>query len=396
MRSSILARTALFVGLALSVGNLARAGGQDTGGGNAIRCDDGKMYAWDFINKKLKDPVDSEIAGAKSAEEILGIIAHRLMRYNRPMANSINDFRQFNADPLAESRRIWMKTTNPLINLGDENRSQLPVTCVASAKPDFQLYQAVIRRHTGGNEGKVRYLVDQSLIDQLAATSPIQLSYLYIHEWLRDFAHNPDDIGMANDLLHGSRLYQQHYAKFNSTLSELGIDVPNDIWFDIITPGKYVLAKDQSPAFLKNVEIVPGATGLRIKGQFLKTFPFGESNGAVEAWVTGLAMIPKDGVLFTVNPIDDYDYPASENRYPLGGGTANEKDIVGVYQKTNGVGGAVKKNFELKILRDTDHNGCFYLTLKVYFWSDKWIGNFRTGYAPSEARTYCLAKSSQP
>ena len=258
--------TALILGFALltlTVSMVARAGGQDTGGGNVIQCDDGKMYSWDFVNAKLSQvSVDPAFLAAKSADEILAIISQRLYKFNRRLADSLDSFRKFNTDPLDEGPRLWINTTNPLINLGDEDRTQIPVSCVANAKPDFHLYQAVIRRQAIDG-GKVRYQADQKLLQGLAANSPVQLSFLYIHEWLRDYSKNASDIDLADQLLHDSKIYTFSAALFNRTLSNIGVQFPNDARLYFIKPGKYYLMGGYS-TILTHVEIIMEGHGLRL------------------------------------------------------------------------------------------------------------------------------------
>ena len=226
----------------------AIAGPANGGGGNAIQCDDGKIYAWDYVNSKLDSmAVDPVLLKAKSADQILKIMAQRLVRIHHGMAASLEDFRQFNTDPLTDGSRVWLHTKNALINLNDEDRSVLPESCIQNAKPNFKLFQAVIRQTTDG--GKIRYNVDDSLIKKLNANSPLQLSVLYIHEWLRDFNEDPSNILLVNQLLHSQKFWTMSQEKFLSTMKEYGMSITEDENFypDTLRPGNYEWKEGDGP-----------------------------------------------------------------------------------------------------------------------------------------------------
>jgi hypothetical protein len=91
---------------------LALAGGSSDGGGNAIKCDDGKVYAWDYANAKLDvNQIDPAFRSATHVDQILDEMIRRLTRKNSRMANSLYDFRQFNRNPLAYRDRLWLTRT---------------------------------------------------------------------------------------------------------------------------------------------------------------------------------------------------------------------------------------------------------------------------------------------
>ena len=215
--------------LASNVASASRLGGDSAGGGNAIRCDDGKLYSWDLINASMASmPIDPELQSAKSARAILAIIAERLASVNPSLAVSLNDFLTLNENALDSStRRLWLKQVNPLIRLGDEYRRKIPKTCVANATEDFQLLQAVIRSTPGesGENGKIIYNYDAGVLEKMDENSHVQLSFLYIHEWLRDYTKNPESLLLADQLLHSA-----HWPKareFNSFLHSIGLQVPD-------------------------------------------------------------------------------------------------------------------------------------------------------------------------
>ena len=212
------------------------------GGGNAIRCDDGKLYAWDFINAKLDNvQIDTEFQKAPTAKEILEKISTRLPQISLQLAFTLDDFRKFNSDLFSkDSNRIWIKGHNPLIAVGDEDRTRIPKSCVANAGADFKLYQAVIRTQNGAG-GKIRYEYDPDLIAELERTNPLQLSFLYVHEWLRDFLDDSNSITIANQFIHSPQLATNDQGHSHQIFKELGMS------FHLRLPfGKYRLASGKA------------------------------------------------------------------------------------------------------------------------------------------------------
>ena len=171
-----------------------------SGGGNAIRCDDTKLYSWDYIARALPNSeVDPDYYKAKNAKEIIEKISKKLSDYNPVMAASLEDFRLFNEDPSNHAtKRLWIPGSNPLAPIGDEDRTRIPKNCIATADEHFKLYQAVARKAAGDTI----YEYDSSLLKELERNSPIQLSFLYIHEWLRDYSQNTSAILYATQLFH--------------------------------------------------------------------------------------------------------------------------------------------------------------------------------------------------
>ena len=221
-------------------GSADEEGNSSGGGGNAILCDDGKVYAWDYVNTKVDNmAIDPAFRNAKSAEQILKIMVQRLHNVHHGLANSLDDFLKFNADPINDSGRVWFHSKNPLINLNDEDRSRLPKACIKNAKPDFKLYQAVIRIDTA----VTRYDVDDALVKKLAANSALQLSFLYVHEWLRDFSNSAANILVVNQLLHSQKFWTLNQEKFGLTLGKYGMSISDDknYYPHNLVPGNYTL-----------------------------------------------------------------------------------------------------------------------------------------------------------
>ena len=238
----------LLLSLTATLSASARADGT-RGGGNAIRCDDGKLYAWDYINAKFENmPIDEQLLAARDTKGILETIAKRLPEISLDLAFTLDDFRKFNSDLYDESStRVWISGKNPLINVGDEDRTRIPKSCVANADAGFKLYQAVIRTQSG-SDGKIRYEFDPELTAELERTNPIQLSFLYIHEWLRDFLKDANSIALATQLIHSTRFAKATPSASHRVLGEIGIRLKT-----LLLKGHYPLVSGK--ALLSNMEI---------------------------------------------------------------------------------------------------------------------------------------------
>ena len=350
----------------------AFAGIKEGGGGNAILCQDTKLYAWDYIDAKFANTaIDPEFQNAKSADEILNLIAQRLTLLNLPMAASLADFQKRNTDPLIDSNRLWIYTSNPLIAIGDEDRTQIPVSCVASAKPDFALYQAVIRQELA-DDGKITYQADQKLLDRLAANSPLQLAFLYIHEWLRDYDADPSHIVLVTQLLHGSKIYSMSPVEFNHTLGKFGLNVPTDDLTPFIKPGKYKLIK--GPALLNGLEIVIKNYKMRVNGAFAASINLLEYEGGKPiAKVTHVEAASSD----------DKDNGISLN----GAKNFPELNSTTVSAMESWSGHSPRKNEEWFIVDPEAKSGCFNLRLRSY----QTFPDGLSAYYETALSSYCAA-----
>jgi hypothetical protein len=226
------------------------AGGLDAGGGYAIRCDDGKLYSWDYVNAPFGGSrIRESYKKAKSTKAILEQIAARLGNFNVEMADSFRDYLKFNDDPTKPSEnRIWERSSNPLLPLEDADRMRLPKSCVAQVKKGFRLEQAVIRLD---RDGKIVYAADSRVLKALEKNHPLQLSFLYVHEWLRDFTDDAHTLTMVNQLLHAEKWPESEQA-FVKVMQQLGID---GVISDGFYPGRYHLVSDPAHLMVNEYDI---------------------------------------------------------------------------------------------------------------------------------------------
>ena len=183
----------------------AEGGVAGGGGGNSILCNDGKYYSYDFIlTQKTQGRMNQAFRNMRDPIEMLRAI-QRTMAFKIPaMANSLNDFisslqsSEFDVSPLGGGR-IWIPGLNPLAPLGDESRLRVPSMCLDN-RGEPKIYQTVIRFE---NESHVvQYNFDERQVLALRQNGALQVSFLYIHEWLRDYIQDAMVIMNIDRMLH--------------------------------------------------------------------------------------------------------------------------------------------------------------------------------------------------
>lgn len=115
------------------------------------------------------------------------------------------DFRKnlFNTQHFLENR-IWEPAPFGLVDLKDEEIVALvPKECLTDG--EVKVIQAVVRQNpnfSGTSDDTIFYKYIPSIVDHLEEYSPLQLSYLVVHEWLWDLSKNVDRNRRFNRFLH--------------------------------------------------------------------------------------------------------------------------------------------------------------------------------------------------
>jgi hypothetical protein len=205
-----LTRYALMLCIAFSqlVGQLSLAekaeGGVAGGGGDAILCNDGKYYSYDYIiTLGSAETLNPEYINATSAKQIVLDIAKNLKTKVMYMGPNLEAFvARIGAsayDTNNYSQRVWLTGINPLFDVSDESRLRIPKDCLNEVG-EPKIFQAVIR--TKSKHGIIQYNYDQNITHALNSNSPMQLSFLYVHEWLRDYTDDPATLVNMTRMLH--------------------------------------------------------------------------------------------------------------------------------------------------------------------------------------------------
>lgn len=172
---------------------------------DAVRCADGKVYSWDYIRAQSQtNLVRAEYLTAKSAKEIPEGIAKQLAPLHPELSVKLRDFR---------NGRKWTASSSKPLSLSVE----IPAECKVGSEA-IELYQAVIRE----KNKQVSYAYDQNILKALEENHPLQLSFLYVHEFLRDFTDDPDVLRQVNQFLHQD-LSQTNFYYFERKIKQLGL-----------------------------------------------------------------------------------------------------------------------------------------------------------------------------
>lgn len=204
---------AIILSTLLTTCQLWAAGGESGGGGSAVKCKDGKMYSLDYLLTQRpanEEQFPREITNAKDEKEILLAIAENLKKKIPNLGLALENYTkslysQSNPDQL----RYWSPSEHQLISTDDQIIiKNLTEKCGPKINPetkDIALEQAVIRSPMSGfkidtgvnSKGEtieirsVQYTFDYSVLNLLRKNSPIQVSFLLLHEFFRDFT---DDV----------------------------------------------------------------------------------------------------------------------------------------------------------------------------------------------------------
>ncbi len=185
------------IGLVSSIA--AADGGKAGNGGDAVICY-GKFFSLDLALTHSNESKLLEVTkNAKSAKEIISYIEQHISTKIPKLAETLKDFNRFNKDQFDfTTKRVWISGPPPTDIKDEAITAELPKACLKEdGTPD--LVQAVVR--TESDDGIV-YYYHPSILQQLESNSPVQLSFVLIHEWLRDFTQDPYVIQRVNRMIH--------------------------------------------------------------------------------------------------------------------------------------------------------------------------------------------------
>jgi hypothetical protein len=196
------------------------------GGGYGVQCDDGRFYALDYLLSKGPGfKVEPKLQAAKTVEEVLQLIQFAMVKRNKKMGEDFADYIKFNRSPTElSSRRLWKEGSYPLVKLTDEARVRVPKDCL-NADKEMNTFQVVIRRETSGG---VVYYADTDNLAKLAATDPLQLSFTYVHEWLRDLTDDPQMLLDVNEFIHSEAFFHLSSNDLRRAFVRLGLTFKKD------------------------------------------------------------------------------------------------------------------------------------------------------------------------
>ena len=204
-----------------------RRGGINGGSGFAVACADGKYYSLDYVaTEDRTSNISYTLRLATSAQQILADIERHLRSQIPQLGESLADFSQLNQSlsRTDETSRLWLNSRHTLTLLDDYQRIR---NAHCAAGPQTQVIQAVIRRET---DRGIIYEQDRSVLDLLAQTGPLQVSFTLLHEWLRDYVEDPDVILRVNQYLHSVEFFGDSKPTILRRLLLLGVQgLPREV-----------------------------------------------------------------------------------------------------------------------------------------------------------------------
>jgi hypothetical protein len=206
-------------------------------GGNVINCTAASngsnnlngYYALDYLLTLDTSTGSDDMTPVTSWQESADHIYNLLINKVPALAPSFKDFTNLVYNTSYAQMRVWEPSPFGLVQLNDQRiTSLIPTNCQAS-DGTYQIVQAVIREYSGFSgtqSGHYIYKYVPQLLQQLDQQSPLQLSYLLVHEWLWDLSSNVDRNRRINHFLHSRDIETMSAVDVVANLTGMGLTIP--------------------------------------------------------------------------------------------------------------------------------------------------------------------------
>jgi hypothetical protein len=286
-----------WAGMALFAASAAYAG-QDVGnGGDLIMCTrstnnpfEGTL-ALDYVLTYQRTP----LAQVRSLQESLNRIEKRL---EEKVPGLLESFRKFKTslwnetDPTREF--MWTPVVSGLVNVRDEDipsAERVPENCRRGL--EIPLMQAVIRQDpvVSGSHTLVNHKYMKDKVLEVAATNPIQISFLLVHEWLWNLSDNVNRNRMVDRFLHSTEIDRMSQAEAEQYLTSLGLKLPpyvpylfgDPVCGDSSVPGMGDLVEDKARRYADQHGI-PAGERIPLGNFYVRTMRRNCVNGVCDEW----------------------------------------------------------------------------------------------------------------
>ena len=146
-------------------------------------------------------------------------IAQSFVEYSRDVRNT-TDYTRAN---------VWEIAPFGLVSIDDQQVvTTMPENCLEQGT--LKAVQAVVHQNeelSGRPVGKQIYNFVPQVLDELERTSPLQLSFLYVHEWLWKHSDNVSRNRRINRFLHGTAIEQMSAEAVRNQLVGMGLNLTN-------------------------------------------------------------------------------------------------------------------------------------------------------------------------
>jgi len=213
--------------------------GQEVGnGGDGVFCQASVdnsfsgFYSLDYLLTVPSANQNLDLAQIASIHQSLQRIRFRLEKVFPEFSESLNEFVSLIGNRDSEQRRVWEESPFGLIDIKDEKMiAQVPANCRSGER--IQIQQAIVRQTPifSGDEKRKELIIYKfvpSLLRDLETTSPVQLSFLYIHEWLWELSHDVDLNRRINRFLHSTDFETMSREDIRDRLVSWGLRIPRE------------------------------------------------------------------------------------------------------------------------------------------------------------------------
>ncbi|MCX6118370.1 MAG: hypothetical protein NT027_12565 [Proteobacteria bacterium] len=217
-------------------------------------------------------------------------------------------FRKYTQDLLKSSDaqyRIWKSIpSSELEDLSDEqvqsSQRKIPHNCLdLSGKPNLrQLVRREVLYLPDVAERKIFYFYDKQAMEELRVKSPLQFSYIVVHEWLWDFVGSAWANRIVNHVFQSESLTDLSASEIRQHLRAFGIEsvkLGNDTLVSTEAERKIATEFASDPRCLYTdrfiVDFLPLGASLKLKGGQEKTLSLAFNNLSQEQLICGAAII---------------------------------------------------------------------------------------------------------
>ncbi len=253
------------------------------------------LYSLDYVATLEDIQKDPKVIADPSLQKSLERIEQLLSQKVPSLAASFRTFREDFLNTRPQRNHVWEPAPFGLINIQDEKlTSQVPPNCQKQGGPAIS--QAVIKESQGfsGTLGTtVIYKYDSSIFNRLMQESPVQLSFLLVHEWLWEMSSNVDRNRRLNRFFHSpefAAMSAEDVAKYLNALGFYPPGAPSSIFDKGICAGNPLTPQDLSARYLTQVYVVAH------KGQF-------DSRSRIEECVSPLSDCDKSWHSLSFSPL---------------------------------------------------------------------------------------------
>ncbi len=163
-----------------------------------------------------------EPATVTSLESSLDRIEALLDEKVGAFGDSFRTFRRFYGDWHSHNPQFWRQGTLEIRGLNNPDVVDLiPENCRDGARA--RLIKMIKRNDL--DHGRILYIYQPQVIDQISRDRPLQVSYLLVHEWTRFISNHPTRNRIINRFLHSSRIDEMSPEEVQAELRGMGVDL---------------------------------------------------------------------------------------------------------------------------------------------------------------------------